>query len=683
MFKKLQLIAVALFFAVVGVQAQQIVVLTVQGDVHFKNTGLPAAGQIVEAFVPSPISSIQFYGNAKTDEKGHFSFLLKAPEGTTEIQVATKTNCSDPTGNGIETQPAKVSADATTYSSFWICDAPPPPTCFAKAGVTPGSGKTMHFFSDAVGAAAGEKFEFLWNFGDGTTSTEQNPTHEYAAPGNYKVQLTAKTATCFAIADLLAEVVDLSNFQEITVSGFVHCANDGSPAVKNYVWINTPTASGGIGTFTDDKGFYQAKVLVPVGSTEISVQIFSQWGLPMVEIAKITATGTATANFKTDCAPAPPPLDCEVKIYAKDLGKNTFQFFAENFPAPTDPAVKISYFWEFGDGTGSTEPSPTHTFLKDGVYTVWLKTLNDKNCVATASLSIKTFSNGGGGDPTTDCQALFFADAQLLPDGTPSTTFIFKDASIGKTVKWQWFFGDGTTSNEQHPTHTFVKNGSYTVTLKTTADNGCESKIALEIYAGNKLGNEWDCQAMFLPLPDAANKLGFQFVDMSTTKADVITAWNWKFGDGTASAEQNPFHIFPAAGIYKISLEIKGSLCNSLFFMELDTENPKLAPDGKTSELGLSAQSSGAGEVGQLFEKLQIFPNPTDGELNFVFENLTDCDLEISILDLSGKILQTKNRTLPAGKTQFFENVAELPAGVYFARLKTLAGLQVLKFFKS
>ena len=149
--------------------------------------------------------------------------------------------------------------------------------------------------------------------------------------------------------------------------------------------------------------------------------------------------------------------------------------------------------------------------------------------------------------------------------------------------------GDGTTSTEQHPTHTFAKPGSYTVTLKTTADNGCEGKIALEIWAGDQFGNEWDCQALFLVLPDAANKLGFQFMDLSTTKLSAISSWNWNFGDGTTSTEQNPFHVFAKAGVYKIVLEIAGDSCNSLFVNKLDTDNPKAVAGDNDGALGLSS----------------------------------------------------------------------------------------------
>ena len=119
-----------------------------------------------------------------------------------------------------------------------------------------------------------------------------------------------------------------------------------------------------------------------------------------------------------------------------------------------------NYYWDFGDGTSSTVKNPTHTYNGQGPYDVVL--VVDKHLTSGERLYNKTSSTlrlDGS------CSAQFVCDI----DGT-SLEVDFIDKSLpsanSQLFSWYWSFGDGTSSTEQNPTHTYSTKGRYSVILK-------------------------------------------------------------------------------------------------------------------------------------------------------------------------------------------------------------------------
>ncbi len=126
----------------------------------------------------------------------------------------------------------------------------------------------------------------------------------------------------------------------------------------------------------------------------------------------------------------------------------------------------VSYVWDFGDGSTSTETDPSHTYGDPGVYTVTLVAEVDGIC---------------GVNDTTEATVTVFdypvANYTFTP--YPANVFqpvVFTDASID-AVEWLWEFGDGFTSTDQNPNHVYADTGSYIVCLTVTNADGCENKI--------------------------------------------------------------------------------------------------------------------------------------------------------------------------------------------------------------
>jgi PKD repeat protein len=129
----------------------------------------------------------------------------------------------------------------------------------------------------------------------------------------------------------------------------------------------------------------------------------------------------------------------------------------------------------------------------------------------------------------------------------------FTDKSTGVPTSWNWNFGDGTSSTEKNPTHTYSKPGTYAVTLTATnaAGSNTATKSSYIIVAGTTVGkpviNCWGSPRM------GTAPLTVYFKDRSTGSP---TSWGWDFGDGTYSTLQNPKHTYSAAGKYTVKLTV-------------------------------------------------------------------------------------------------------------------------------
>ncbi len=130
------------------------------------------------------------------------------------------------------------------------------------------------------------------------------------------------------------------------------------------------------------------------------------------------------------------------------------------------------------------------------------------------------------------------------------TTFI--DRSSGVPTSWVWNFGDGSTSTEARPTHTYSFAGLYDVTLTVTNAQGTATTTQAGLI--NVAVNPPLLNAKFTSTATSgASPLPVQFTDASV---GGVTGWAWDFGDGTTSTDQNPLHVYTANGKYTVKLTV-------------------------------------------------------------------------------------------------------------------------------
>jgi PKD repeat protein len=125
----------------------------------------------------------------------------------------------------------------------------------------------------------------------------------------------------------------------------------------------------------------------------------------------------------------------------------------------------------------------------------------------------------------------------------------FTDTSTGDPSRWSWTFGDGTTSNERNPSHTFGEALSFEVVLQVENALG-SSDVSQALVVGEALAADFTFQPRVGDAPF--------IVDFQDRSSGNPAAWEWNFGDGESSTEQNPSHLYtiPKPDGYTVTLRI-------------------------------------------------------------------------------------------------------------------------------
>ncbi len=154
----------------------------------------------------------------------------------------------------------------------------------------------------------------------------------------------------------------------------------------------------------------------------------------------------------------------------------------------------LSYLWEFGDGTVSTEINPTHTFNnKKENYTIRLTSFSSFGCAETLE---KVDYISVGANAKTD-----FVVSPGLIIAYPKLNFTFRNESVGDIASYHWDFGDGQTSLLKNPEHSYADTGHYKVQLIVLNKNGCSNSISKTVNIVGTPGN------LFIPNAFMPNSL--------------------------------------------------------------------------------------------------------------------------------------------------------------------------------
>jgi PKD repeat protein len=143
--------------------------------------------------------------------------------------------------------------------------------------------------------------------------------------------------------------------------------------------------------------------------------------------------------------------------------------------------------------------------------------------------------------------------------GKAPLTVAFTDRSTGSPDSWAWDFGDGSTSADRNPVHTYASPGTYTVRL--VASNGAGSNSETKVYYITINAAFQPPGASFTGFhPVNSQEMTVQFIDRSSGPP---TSWSWDFGDGGTSNLQNPVHTYSNPGTYIVTLTVSNSAGSS------------------------------------------------------------------------------------------------------------------------
>ncbi|MBN2413751.1 PKD domain-containing protein [candidate division KSB1 bacterium] len=500
----------------------------------------------------------------------------------------------------------------------------PPPV--ADFDANPKSGKkplTVQFLDKSEG----EITQWDWNFGDGNTSSLQNPVHTFNDIGKYNITLM------------------------VTGPG-------GTNSIKKNEYIDVYEAPP-IADFTADKTSGNKPLTVKFTDTSTGIITSRYWNFgdgstseEQNPIHTYQSTGTFTVSLSVE---GPGGSDTEEKkdyiTVTEQAPEAEFSADKTNGKAPltvkfTDSSTGeiTQWLWDFGDGGTSTQQNPEHIYNTVGQFTVSL-----------------TVTGSGGSDTETKVDYITVTESAPAANfgAEPTTgerplTVQFADSSTGLVTSRLWDFGDGNGSTGQNPLHTFDETGSYTVTLTVVGPGGTDSKTR-EDYIKVK---EPAPVANFGVEPHTGTKpLTVQFADSST---GLITSRLWDFDDGNGSTEQNPVHTYEVADSFTVSLTVAGP----------GGVNTKTIENCVcvTEPTGISGLYDAA--IPDKFQLYQNYPNPFNPSTTIQFGLPKAVHVELSIYNLFGQVIdKLVLQSLAPGSYRYTWEAAKFPSGVYFYKI--------------
>lgn len=177
----------------------------------------------------------------------------------------------------------------------------------------------------------------------------------------------------------------------------------------------------------------------------------------------------------------------------------------------------------------------------------------------------------------------------------------FQDHSTGEIEEWSWDFGDGATSTEQHPTHSYDEEGIYTVELTVKDENDLLDTTSKNIEVEEEQIEPPQADFDFTPEQPKEDEQ-VDFSDQSMEGDATVDIWEWNFGDGSTSNEQNPTHAYEEEGAYTVELTVEDE--NNL----LDTKTTEIEVNQEDEYETYTATNSDHEEAGRAYSEGWWFP---------------------------------------------------------------------------
>ncbi|MGV3638579.1 MAG: PKD domain-containing protein, partial [Flavobacteriales bacterium] len=390
---------------------------------------------------------------------------------------------------------------------------------------------------------------FIWYFGDGTQGQGPQVSHTYPENGSYYPCVTG-----WYYNELTQDTCYIEDCATILVGGGGGCEDlvacfDPLPLPNNIIYFeNCSTAPQGA-TYAWDFGdgeTYTGPVVEHIYAPGVyTACLVVAWENCVDSTCATFTVGGPCAGFEA-CFEAMP----------FENGVYLFENCSQTLPI----AIPVTYAWDFGDGTSSSNPQPDHMF-EPGTYTVCL-TITQGQCVDTYCFTI-TVSGGASCD---DHEAAFnFVSNGLAIQFTSTST------GTGPNTEYLWSFGDGAVAGGANPVHDYAEQGVYEVCLLiTTVEEAfpgqplvvCQDSICSTVDVGfNDPCDELVACYEAVPFENGA----FLFENCSQVLSiDIPWQATWDFGDGTTSIEWAPTHSF-APGTYTVCLTVVHGPCTDTY----------------------------------------------------------------------------------------------------------------------
>jgi large repetitive protein len=281
-------------------------------------------------------------------------------------------------------------------------------------------------------------------------------------------------------------------------------------------------------------------------------------------------------------------LSAEKAVTLIESSPTTVSFDATDFPStgptiarftfsPTNPTINQdvsfngssstvsngTYAWDFGDGSNDTGVTVTHRYTRSGTFTIVLSVTSDTKATSTSSRTLTVSGTLAAANanftvsptnPSINQSVIFTATANAGGGGFPGAP----GGGATGTFTFAWDFGDGGTGTGSPATHVYARGGTYTVTLRATADTGLTATASRPITVSASLP-AGSANFTFSPTDPIVGDQVFFNASSSTSSG----SYSWDFGDGNAGSGVAPVHAYGAAHTYTVTLTVTNSLGQS------------------------------------------------------------------------------------------------------------------------
>jgi len=452
---------------------------------------------------------------------------------------------------------------------------------------------------------------YLWDFGDGATTTATNPCHRYNASGNFTVSLTAENSLGCSQTKMKNIYIPSSPIASFTLNDSSGCVNgdlrlwgagvaNDSTFIRSWDWQIPPPASAPNSYITQNVN----RTIAP-GTYQVTLTVTDTFGCRDTAFRQVIVRPLPIANAGGD----------SIICYGDSLQLNA--------------TGGVSYAWVSSSYISDT--SVSNPFVRPSTLTQYIVEVSDIfNCRAKDTIAIDV----------SKISANFTADTVCLLD---STHFRSLATTTNSTLNvYQWDFGDAINGGGISTSHLYLAPQMYNVTHTVANAIGCSADSILPVYVS--------------PIPQA--DFGYrdtcagavvQFSDSSIAGFGTVVKWRWSFGDNTIdSINQNPQHTYVGGGTYRVVLQVFNLAgCTDTVVKSITIfSNPTADFTLDSVCLGLptsfvNTSSAGSGAINFAFWDFD-FPSPNQDtstispNTSFTFGSAGSHDINLFVRDANG-----------------------------------------------
>jgi PKD repeat protein len=493
----------------------------------------------------------------------------------------------------------------------------------------------LYLFTDnSTGSPGNPVTSWSWDFGDGNSSTAQNPTHTYASNGTYTVCLVITAGTC---SDSTCQTITIGTPPGCQAA-FTYQQGAGSQV------FFTNFSRGGTAPYTYSWSFGDGNSSTAANPTHT----YNAPGPFTVCLTFTDASGCVDSTCQTVTLNSSPSCNAAFTFSVGALG---VQF--NDLSTGLAPAAMNSYSWDFGDGNTSTAQNPLHNYANSGTYTVCLVFTSSAGGMTCTDSTCSTITIQGSGNRATITGQVF---KNMVGADSVKVWLIEHDPMAGTLTAI-----DSNYANYLPTYHDNDLMWNMATVITLTANAAATADI--NMVSGTNPGGPGFIGGL---ISQGANKrdpgdpLENVHVYLLDNNDDAVA---YQMTD--ARGEYGFSNL--AYGTYRVHVEILGKNYTDQYITisaaSSAATNINFAVNSTEIDVTTSLEEATFGKV------MKMYPNPTSGELYLELSLDKSVDLQIQVMDMLGRSQYVEQQQLLAGDQKLKLNLNNLSSGVYFLNL--------------